>query len=879
MDEAQKTTRHRIKIDLQGLIRVLAKNLYAESDVFLREMVQNAHDSIKKRSSLDPHAPIGTIHIHINRMQRTITFTDNGSGLTEQEVHDYLSTIGRSGTNEFRQELITKGRQAEVTLIGQFGIGLLSAFVVAHRVEVETLSIQPGSSSWLWSSDGQSDYELVPGQRPEVGTTVKLFITDAYMDMLIPEELRKAIKKYADFIPYQIFLNDEKVPANAVNAPWHLNIPSEDERLKEYTSFVGKRFPNDSILETIPVALRTPYRVDGVLYISDRRDISPTAEGKLELYQNRMFVTSHESNILPPWAQFISGVIDSPDMTLTASRDAVQQDYITQEIREALATIVVQHLQNMAKKTPERFELIMLWHAFNIRNMALDHDDFFDAIADLMPFDTNRGRMNLRHYCAQALKLENNSGHDIFYFSDRENASRFYMLCDAKAMLVINAGQSFEEPFLKKYAQRHPEIRLHLISSEGTDFLFEPASTEEEQFFQPLMMDFYHIHPGQPLQMRLVHFKPRTIPAIANIESGAKLRQDLEENQQSVHLSQPIKDLLSRVLKEHKVPQVLLYLNTENPIMQKIAHMAATQRNNAISYRAAIAAIYNNALLLSPHLMTAETIQAIFTSATETINLMIEQAEQLGEMQSRLSASQLSLRTRPRQEMVSKDVQAAPTDTATPGKQILCVVAMPSEDTATLPYASVLLPALRHVMEFAPYYWRVVSAAELDQERGQQQPHIYLADLSTANLQVVMELGYMCGKKQDWQTILLLQSEQAHTELPHLDGLTRINYPADKTHYTVSTMVEALRPLLEQNEQIQHVNQLRQERYLSPLYLEEEFWIPGEVASEIARIYSSIEEFTSAPVEEITSRVRHLTSIKARRLQQSLQEVLEETHH
>ena len=143
-------TRYEIKIDLQGLIRLLAKNLYAEADVFIRELIQNAHDSIKRRAELKQNAPPGIIRIRTDRETSTITITDNGAGLTEQEVHDYLSTIGRSGTGEFRQELLKKGRQAEVNLIGQFGIGLLSAFVVAYKVEVETRQSRSMRTSFLF---------------------------------------------------------------------------------------------------------------------------------------------------------------------------------------------------------------------------------------------------------------------------------------------------------------------------------------------------------------------------------------------------------------------------------------------------------------------------------------------------------------------------------------------------------------------------------------------------------------------------------------------------------------------------------------------------------------------------------------------------------
>ncbi len=154
------------QIDLQGLIKLLAKNLYAEADVFVREMLQNGHDSVKRRRELQGDgAPPGEIRVQVDRMAGTIAFTDNGAGMTETEVREYLSTIGRSGTDAFRQDLVAKGRQAEVTVIGQFGIGLLSAFIVADRVVVETLSWRSGNPAWRWESNGEKTYELQGGDR------------------------------------------------------------------------------------------------------------------------------------------------------------------------------------------------------------------------------------------------------------------------------------------------------------------------------------------------------------------------------------------------------------------------------------------------------------------------------------------------------------------------------------------------------------------------------------------------------------------------------------------------------------------------------------------------------------------------------------------
>src|SRR5262249_18562521 len=161
--------------------------------------------------------------------------------------------------------------------------------------------------------------------------------------------------------PYQILLNDEGAPANAVNAPWHLSFASERERLQEYRVFVDRRFP-DYILEVIPVELKTPYRVDGALYISDMNVPYINSTGMVDIYQARMFVMSNNRDMLPSWAKFVRGVIDSPDLTLTAARDAIQLGATARQIKEALGEVVVEHLKKMAEREPARFERIMEWH-------------------------------------------------------------------------------------------------------------------------------------------------------------------------------------------------------------------------------------------------------------------------------------------------------------------------------------------------------------------------------------------------------------------------------------------------------------------------------------------------------------------------------------
>lgn len=217
-------SQHTIQIELEGLIKLLAQNLDADPDVFLREMILNAHDSISKRRALakergERQVPDGEIRVTVDRGERALTIADNGSGLTEKELHEYLSKIGRSGTRELRDELREGRREGAVALIGQFDIGLLSAFIVADRVEVVTRS--PVERALRWRSGGGKKYTVDPAERDEIGTSTILYLRPEHARYLDAERLRTIIRTYADFIGVPIYLGDEAEPANAVSAPWH----------------------------------------------------------------------------------------------------------------------------------------------------------------------------------------------------------------------------------------------------------------------------------------------------------------------------------------------------------------------------------------------------------------------------------------------------------------------------------------------------------------------------------------------------------------------------------------------------------------------------------------------------------------------------------
>ncbi|MGN6680438.1 MAG: ATP-binding protein, partial [Streptosporangiaceae bacterium] len=343
------------QIQLEGLIQLLAQNLYAEPDVFLREMIQNAHDSILRRAELareqGRQAPPAHIQVVVDPDGREIQIRDNGCGLTDAEIDGYLSTIGKSGTGELRKHLAEADRGRAIELIGQFGIGLLSAFIVADRVSVVTKA--EGREALRWESDGGSNYTVQPAERGQTGTTVTLHVSQAHSRYLDRPKLESIIRTYADFIGMPVFVNDDTGPANAVTAPWHRSYDSPEDQREAYRDFWEHRFDAERSLHVFAVDevfdwpdVRAPGgqrsgRIRGVLAITDRHVPEVNARGTVDVYINRMFIGAGNRDVLPPWAKFLQGVVECNELTPNAARDNVIRDEVLASAQQALGSLIV----------------------------------------------------------------------------------------------------------------------------------------------------------------------------------------------------------------------------------------------------------------------------------------------------------------------------------------------------------------------------------------------------------------------------------------------------------------------------------------------------------------------------------------------------------
>jgi HSP90 family molecular chaperone len=389
----EPSERFDMRANFEGLIQLLARNLYPEPDVFVRELIQNAHDGIRLRQELEPvHA--GRIDVELRPGDREIVFRDDGLGMDRDDIKQFLSVIGSTGTGTARARLEEANHATAVSLIGQFGIGMLSAFVVAERVTVRTRK-RGSAESFVWQNEGRTECRLSRGPEMDVGTEIVVSVARAHAYMLQSTRIREAIVRYCDFLPLPVHLNG-RGPVNLVHAPWDRNgWPSEDVRDTAYRDFVSHRYP-DVPLEVIPVEIEEPVHARGALYITDRRIPDMDTAGVVDIFVRRMFVRGGDAELLPPWAKFVRGLIECPDLQPTAARDNVRRDgWAYEALRQRLAELIVERLGYLAAHRPDRFREINRWHHYHLKGMALFHEDFFAQVAALLLFDTNRGLLSL----------------------------------------------------------------------------------------------------------------------------------------------------------------------------------------------------------------------------------------------------------------------------------------------------------------------------------------------------------------------------------------------------------------------------------------------------------------------------------------------------
>ncbi|KOU56873.1 hypothetical protein ADK57_40795 [Streptomyces sp. MMG1533] len=843
-----------MSFDFEGLIQMIANNLYSEKKVFIRELIQNAHDGIRRRARLD--GAVGRIDVETRPQDLEITVRDTGIGMNRADLIAYLANIGKSLTKEERKQ--------DDTLIGQFGIGFLSAFVVASTVRVTTR--KPGEKTgWLWENAGSKEYHLTECEVASAGTTVTVTLAGSEDRGMIQEaEVRKLIRHYADMLTVPIHLNGSKEPENTMHMPWE-RVGLTPEELSYDLRYYVERTLNDRVLEVIPVQLRGPVQAEGVLYITRDRFHTVDQPRTIRLFQRRMFLCENQQDILPQWARFINGVINTPDLTPTAARDNFLRDDGWAALRDALGNLVIEHLERLRDTRRERFAGIARYHRMNFAAASYYYDEFFAKFADLLLWRTNRlpdepdndtvidplddlgSGVALRTLPEILERLPGTPGHPktLQCVTGMDAARQYFKIANAAETTVVDASYVFEPELLDAYTKL-PGASLRLVhidreDAPSGDAIFQQATGEDGAAVQKLadrMSAVLRTTHNQSIRTEAREFEPPEIAVVLRTDARTEAQSKAEEVLLDPNAAPGIREMAEAVKRMTHGTGQWLTINARNPLVQRLA---AHRDGASNEVQQLMLALYHSAVLANGQLISAQAASAFHDQLQQLMGRSLEALEleaQCKALDDRLRAAQ--------------------------GRNRSGSGTRPDHRTFFMitPFADryrPLIEACREVVEQRWGYQLVVASDQQEDHRLLDNLQIlmhnadgFIAEITDSNPNVMFELGAAFTDRRDRPVVLLRENEPVNgAVLPaDLRGLLYISYDLDSAslgEHLRAEMVKSkvIRELLKDGNHAVYISRQRLAKLLDAVNL------PPKTLDELAARYPTAQDWLTAEVDEV----------------------------
>ncbi|ABC28451.1 Molecular chaperone, HSP90 family [Hahella chejuensis KCTC 2396] len=457
---------HQTQVDLDGLLEVLGRNLYSTPAVAIRELIQNAHDACVRSRLETGRDGDFSIRIQADSHRNQIVITDNGSGLTYEEVLKYLATIGSGYTRVLRDSSHNED------MVGYFGLGFLSAYVVAEKVEVWTTSYQTPEQTWYFSTAGGKKFAISATAPAQVGTTVKLHLREEFYHLAESDLLQGLIERYCCLLRVPIFLNNDDVQVNNLVAPWRLDAAtSELQRKKRRLEFAAIFEGAFEPLCAIPIPENNPWSLKGLLWVQDRGGYATSDYRNISVFVRSMFITGECRELLPLWAGFAGGVVESVALSPTASREDIQKNERFYEIRDFLAETLIEGLRTIAANESSVWRRILSRHNQTLLGAALSDDRLFEVMQNDLKIPTTIGDVTLPAYLKQ-------SG-GVIYIRNEDKNSQEELLFRAQMKPLVSGYLYAASGFCQKYAHWN-HLKAHILGSgDGETKLFTEETVDK----------------------------------------------------------------------------------------------------------------------------------------------------------------------------------------------------------------------------------------------------------------------------------------------------------------------------------------------------------------------------------------------------------------
>ena len=545
-----------ISINTENIFPIIKKWLYSEKDIFVRELVSNGSDAISKLKKL---ATIGEANINsderyfirviVDGKKKTIQIIDNGLGMTSEEVNKYINQIAFSGAKDFVEKYKDKADDSQI--IGHFGLGFYSAFMVSDKVQIDTLSYQDGAQAVKWVSDGGTEFEMDKSDRTERGTTITLYIAEDSKEFLEAYKVREILVKYFSFLPYELYLedaNEEKIekdkeegkdedkieepkPLNDTNPLWLKN--PKDCTDEEYKEFYRKVFFDfNEPLFWIHLNMDYPFNLKGILYFPKLKHEFDTMEGQIKLFYNQVFVADNIKEVIPEFLMLLKGTIDCPDLPLNVSRSFLQNDGYVTKISTHITKKVADKLTSLFEKEREVFN--KYWDDINpfVKFGCIKEKKFFEKVKDILIFKTtNDEYVTLKEYLERNKEKHENK---VFYVTDQRQQAQYIKLFKEQGMEAVNLSTMIDNHFIQYLEMEEKDVKFLRIDSDISDSLKNTDDNKDDEAVKELSEGLEKIFKGslnnENLKVQVEALKAESVPAMILLSEQSRRMQEMAKN-------------------------------------------------------------------------------------------------------------------------------------------------------------------------------------------------------------------------------------------------------------------------------------------------------------------------------------------------------------
>ena len=578
-----------LSIESENMFPIIKKWLYSDHDIFIRELVSNGCDAITKLKKLDimgeytlPDDYKPSIQVVVDTEGKSLSFTDTGLGMTEDEVDEYINQVAFSGATDFLEKYKDKANEEQI--IGHFGLGFYSAFMVADRVTIDTLSWKEGATPVRWESEGGINFEMSEGDKKEIGTTITLYLSEDSLEFANEYRVREVLTKYCSFMPVEIFLSKEgaeqeyetidkeelreddvvveniveeakteerenengekevvevsprkeKVKINkrpvsiSTTTPLWMKHPNDctDDEYKEFYRSVFNDYKEP--LFWIHLNMDYPFNLKGILYFPKVNTEYDNLEGVIKLYNNQVFIADNIKEVIPEFLMLLKGVIDCPDLPLNVSRSALQNDGFVKKISDYITKKVADKLSGMCKTDRENYEKYWDDIAPFIKYGYIKDEKFAEKMGDYILYKNLEGKYLTLNDCLE----ENKEKHEntIFYVTNEKEQSQYINMFKEEGIDAVIMPAAIDNPFISHVEQKHEGLKFLRIDTDLNASFKEEVKEDDEAFkktSEELTEVFKKALNNDKLDIKVEKMKNASVASMITVSEETRRMQDM----------------------------------------------------------------------------------------------------------------------------------------------------------------------------------------------------------------------------------------------------------------------------------------------------------------------------------------------------------------